>query len=206
MRIPFKDYYINLNELMGDENLPVTNTLTFKSFVESVLSLSAPYTLNINFALNDSNVEKLWQLCFNRYFYNYCLKVSKRFDEEPTSDDWNNALYHWVIKLINAISLSYDYYNTLLVAYAGAQANLMDDITATSKNKVKFNDTPQNPNNLNVYEGDDYITHFTATEGETTSPLMSKMLRLKEIQDHYRDVMDNWVEHMRKCWFEGSEV
>ena len=78
----------------------------------------------------------------------------------------------------------------------------MADIKATSKNKVKFNDTPQNPNNDSVYEGDNYITHFTSTEGENSSPLMSKIMRLKEIQDNYKDLMSTWVRDFERIFYQ----
>ena len=91
---------------------------------------------------------------------------------------------------------------TMLGAYADAQSKLMDDIKATSKNKVKFNDTPQNPNSAGVYEGDNYITHFTATEGETSSELMSKIMRLKEIQDNYKDLMSIWVRDFERIFYQ----
>ena len=96
---------------------------------------------------------------------------------------------------------------TMLDNYAAAKDELMADIKATSKNKVKFNDTPQNPNGATgVYEGDDYITHFTSTEGENSSPLMSKIMRLKEIQDNYKDLMSIWVNDFRKLFYEESKV
>ena len=78
----------------------------------------------------------------------------------------------------------------------------MDDIKATSKNKVKFNDTPQNPNAEGVYEGDNYITHFTATEGESSSELNSKIMRLKEIQHNYRDMMSTWVKDFERLFYQ----
>ena len=86
--------------------------------------------------------------------------------------------------------------------YAAAKADLMADITATSKNAVKFNDTPQNQNVGSKYEGDDYITHFTSTEGETKSPLMTKIMRLKEIQDNYKDLLSIWVRDFERIFYQ----
>ena len=108
----------------------------------------------------------------------------------------------FVSKFVSWLNDTHDYYITLLTNYNNAKADLMADITATSKNKVKFNDTPQNPNNESVYEGDNYITHFTATEGETKSPLMTKIMRLKEIQDAYKDAMSDWVKSFERIYYE----
>ena len=74
----------------------------------------------------------------------------------------------------------------------------MADIKATTKNKVSFNDTPQNDNESGTYEGDNYITHFTKNEGESSSPLMSKQMRLKEIQENYKDVLSDWIKEVAR--------
>ena len=202
MRIIKNNYYYFISELEPTW-IPNVNIPHFEDFALGILDITDEDWKNPAFAIDDANVEKLWQLCVARYYENAIIKITKcLYDEAPTSEEIEEAMKKWLFKFINAISMSYDYYNTLLTAYASAQSHLLDDITATSRNKVKFNDTPQNPNNLNVYEGDNYLTHFTSTEGESSSPLMSKIMRLKEIQDHYKDVMDNWVSYMRKCWFE----
>ena len=206
MKLLTKNYYFSLKDT--DESFfPNVNVPAFKDIILAVFNLdSTSDWKNPLWTLTDTNVEKLWELCFARYYNTFAFKIVKRFDEgEPSLEEIQNAIQKWFMNFCNAISQSYDYYNTLLTAYASASATLMDDIKATSKNKVKFNDTPQNPNNDSVYEGDNYITHFTATEGETSSPLMTKIMRLKEIQDHFKSVMADWVEYMQKCWLEKGE-
>lgn len=137
-----------------------------------------------------------------RYNDHAIIKIELPFNVEITSDDISDAYDKWVNKFIALLNDTHAYYITLLSSYADAQAHLMDDIKATSKNKVKFNDTPQNPNTLDVYEGDNYITHFTATEGETSSELMSKINRLKEIQDNYKDMMSIWVRDFERIFYQ----
>ena len=206
MKICKCDYYFSLYDF-DDSLMPNVSWPVFKDLIMLVFNMdNVSEWHNPIWPLNDTNVEKLWQLCFARYQRNFMFKIRKNFDEEaPTNDEIQEHFYLWLQNLCNAISQSYEYYNNLLTAYSGAISNLMDDITATSKNKVKFNDTPQNANTDDVYEGDNYITHFTATEGESTSPLMSKIMRLKEIQDHFKSVMADWVEYMHRCWLEKGE-
>lgn len=157
--------------------------------------------------LNSDIVKDLWQRIIARYNDDYIFRiVIKDNVSSPSQSEATNEFYKWLTRVMNFIAQTYEYYSTLLGVYAGAKASLMEDIKATSKNKVKFNDTPQNPNNLGVYEGDDYITHFTSTEGETSSPLMSKMMRLKEIQDHYKDLMEDWVDKASKLFIEEANV
>ena len=130
----------------------------------------------------------------------------KCINEEPSSENITEAYKNWIYKLISLLNETYEYYTTLLANYTSAKADLMADIKATSKNKVKFNDTPQNPNTFEVYEGDNYITHFTSTEGENSSPLMSKMMRLKEIQDNYKDLMSTWVRDFEKIFYQEEVI
>ena len=164
---------------------------------ESLSGYQVPSDLASNSAYNE-----LLSLVMGKYWEHAIVKIKKCFNEEPTQEEKDDAFFKWGIKFISLLNETYEYYTTLLTQYAGAKADLMADIKATSKNSVKFNDTPQNPNNAGVYEGDDYITHFTATSGETSSPLMSKIMRLKEIQDNYRDLMSSWVRDFERIFYQ----
>lgn len=202
-----KKYYYNCEDInrisLGTGYLVPFESKTLK-YICDELGI-APTTLP--FALTDIYVEGLWQRMIARYFDDYLFVIRKAFnEEEPNNDEVDSNFCRWIVRFFSFVAQTYDYYTTLLNFYADEKANLMEDIKATSKNKVKFNDTPQNPNSLGVYEGDDYITHFTSTEGETSSPLMSKMMRLKEIQDHYKDLMEDWVDKASKLFIEEANV
>lgn len=178
-----KVYYYSLYDL--GEYTPFTkfNMETFIKYLlgeESLTGYQVPTDLSTNAVYNE-----LLSLVLGKYWNHAILKIVKNLNEEPTNEDIENKLWEWGIKLISLLNDTYEYYTTLLGVYASSKADLMEDIKATSKNAVKFNDTPQNPNTSDKYEGDNYITHFTSTEGETKSPLMTKIMRLKEIQDHY---------------------
>ena len=125
------------------------------------------YPYNVNSAL----IKEFWQRVIARYYDEYYFRIKKECHlPAPDSTEVSNEFKKWLLRFLNFVAQTHEYYSTLLGEYATAKANLMADIKATSKNKVKFNDTPQNPNTAGVYEGDDYITHFTSTEGETSSP------------------------------------
>ena len=166
--------------------------------LESITGLELPSDISTNTIYND-----LISLVLGKYNEHGIIKIVKCFDEEaPSSEEISAAYKNWIYKLISQLNETYEYYTTLLAQYSSAKADLMADIKATSKNKVKFNDTPQNPNTAQVYEGDNYITHFTSTEGENSSPLMSKMMRLKEIQDNYKDLLSTWVRDFERIFFQ----
>ena len=195
-----KVYYYSLYDLDNYNPFTKFNMETFIKFLlgeETLAYYQVPSDLSTNAVYNE-----LLSLVLGKYWNHAILKIVKNLNEEPTEVDFENKLWEWGLKFISLLNDTYEYYTTLLGVYASSKADLMEDIKATSKNAVKFNDTPQNPNNSDKYEGDNYITHFTSTEGETKSPLMTKIMRLKEIQDNYKDLMSIWVRDFEKIFYQ----
>lgn len=200
-----KVYYYTLDEIM--DHVPFTK-ISLGSFLcqlfeqETVSDLISLYQVPSD--LSSNNVyNEFWSLLYGRYYKKSFIKIEKwPTQADPDSEEISDAVYQWGYKFVSLLNMTYEYYVPLLSMYRDAKSHLMDDITATSKNKVKYNDTPQNANTSGVYEGDDYITQFTSTEGESTSPLTSKIMRLKDIQDHYKNVMADWVKEFEKLFFE----
>ena len=197
-----KSYYYSLQWLFDStcfESFDCANFLKQVFGVESLTGYTVPSDLNTNKTYYD----ELISLVFSRFREHAVVKINKRLNEgDPTNDEIADGIYQFGTKFCALLNDNHDYYITLLGLYAGAKTHLMDDIKATSKNNVKFNDTPQNSNLLGTYEGDDYITHFTHTEGETSSELNSKIMRLKEIQDAYKDVMSDWVNSFERIFYQ----
>ena len=160
--------------------------------------------------VTNTNVNTLWKNVINKYCGHAIVKIEVGCNEDIDSEEFAIKLHkryiEWIWKFLALLDETSTYYLAVLGAYQSNATSLMDDITATSKNKVKFNDTPQNANTGDVYEGDNYITHFTATEGETTSPLMTKIMRLKEIQDAYKDAMSDWVKVFERIFYQEEVV
>lgn len=153
-------------------------------------------------ATHSAIYNELAQMVFSRYRNLAIGKIVKPVEGELDSEDYDQAWEEFQYRYLSLLNETYEFYITLLTNYASARDSLMADIKAISKNKVKFNDTPQNANASGTYEGDDYITHFTSTEGENSSPLMSKMMRLKEIQDNYRYLMSEWTNDFHRIFYE----
>lgn len=163
----------------------------------------ADYQLPSDLSTNESIYDELISLVLSKYRTHANIKIEKSFYEgEPTNDEIKAAVKEWAYKFIALLNDTHTYYIKMLSLYKDSENKLLDDIKATSKNKVKFNDTPQNPNTSDIYEGDNYITHFTATEGESSSELNSKIMRLKEIQDNYRDMMSSWVRDFERLFYQ----
>ena len=197
-----KKYYYTFNDIED------TTGLSFAVFACDPLNNVVPGVYpQLPFTLTDLYVEGLWERIVARYHEECVLCIKKDCHESaPNNDEVNNAFSMWIDRFLSFVAQSYEYYFLILEAYADAQGTLMDDIKATSKNKVKFNDTPQNANTGDTYEGDNYITHFTKTEGETSSPLMTPIMRLKEIQDHVKRTWADWVEEAEKLFIEESNL
>lgn len=196
-----KVYYYKFSDL-DDTYLPfskgnLANLIIAILELEDLTGLTLPADISTNAVYNE-----LISLVIGRYYEHAIIKIVKYLNEEPTEEEIKENLQKWCYKLISLLNQTYEYYTTLLGVYTSAKADLMADVKATSKNKVKFNDTPQNTNESGTYEGDNYITHFTATEGENSSPLMTKMMRLKEIQDNYRSLMSQWVEDFERIFYQ----
>ena len=197
-----KVYYYNLQDINPDY-YPFAK-MDLVNFLKSVWGTEtlADWQLPSDLTTNATIYNELISLVFGRFHEHAIIKVVKYINEDPSENEIFQKFMAWVNKFVSWLNDTHDYYVTLLTNYTNAKADLMADITATSKNKVKFNDTPQNPNTSDVYEGDNYITHFTATEGETKSPLMTKIMRLKEIQDAYKDAMSDWVKSFERIFYQ----
>ena len=196
-----KVYYYKFSDL-DDTYLPfskgnLANLIISILELEDLTGLTLPADISTNAVYNE-----LISLVIGRYYEHAIIKIVKYLNEEPTEEEIKENLQKWCYKLISLLNQTYEYYTTLLGVYTSAKADLMADVKATSKNKVKFNDTPQNTNESGTYEGDNYITHFTATEGENSSPLMTKIMRLKEIQDNYRSLMSQWVQDFERIFYQ----
>lgn len=204
-----KSFYYTLKDAVEEGYIEVDLThfgaTSLNSFL-AALDIDTSEMTSLPFSLSDTNIEAFWQRIISNYDDEFVVKITQNFNEKPSSVDIIEGLIHWTYRLINFIAQTEEYYLTLLGIYNTAKTDLMSDIKAISKNKVKFNDTPQNTNVSGTYEGDNYITHFTATEGETSSPLMSKMMRLKEIQDNYHNVMADWVKKAACLFIEEANI
>ena len=205
----YKTLYYGLIELDQEFGLPTfTNPFdiegTLKAYLDDMLVEGEYGSLQTD--ITNANVIKLWKNVVNKYYDHAIVKMVVPIDTETATYSFAEKLNHeykkWIWKFLALLDETSTYYLAVLGAYQSSATELMDDITATSKNKVKFNDTPQNANTEGVYEGDNYITHFTATEGETKSPLMTKIMRLKEIQDAYKDAMSDWVKDFERIFYQ----
>ena len=125
-------------------------------------------------------------------------------ETNPTTDQLNNVGESFAYRLIAVLNRTHDRYMTLLTEYANAKNHLMEQVKSGTVSKRKHNDTPQNSNALEPYEGDNYISDFTKFETDNSSDMATKMTRLAEISDRYEDVMDDWVNEFKRIFMEEN--
>lgn len=200
-----KEYYFSAKEVIeyvsGDTYYYFDKDI-IQNFIMAILI--APYNIKpekLSF-INDEIFVELMTYFFARYS-NHAVCIHK--EETLTS----YVAMNFIIRLLNKVNLTWDYYYNLLTLYRANINELMSDVTATTRQRQVYNDTPQ-LEGVDKYEGDDYATNITLGEGESTSPMNTKIMRLKEIQDHYKRVLEDWVDEL-ECVvieedFEESEV
>lgn len=201
-------YFYTFYEMLQEEPFVKANMITFLARIlgiESDPPVFTNYQVPNDLSDNSTIYNELLSLIYGRYYNDCIIKIVKYFNEVPSVEEIDGEFHKWCLRFISKLNLSYEYYMPLLKFYRSAQANLMDDITALTSNSVKFNDTPQNANTGDVYEGDNYITNFTKSTGTTSSPMMSKIMRLKEIQDNYKNVMRDWVNAFEELFFASED-
>ena len=209
MRPCDKVYYFKLHEIFDDyqpfQKWQMKDFLMSLYGYETEADLIAGVQLPSDFTSNAAIYNELATLIWGRYADEFFIKIRKApYEEQPTNDEIGDYIMQWGYKLVSKLNMTYEYYVPLLTFYRAAKSNLMDDVESTSSNKIKFNDTPQNANTSGVYEGDDYINQFTKTEGVSKSQLTSKINRLREIQDGYKNVMADWVKEFEMLFMEDN--
>ena len=201
----YKSYFYSLSEY--NEGVKPFTVSNIKSFLEWVFDCTeeelSGFQLPSDLTSNASIYNEFLSIFLGRYFEQAFIKINKLpYESEPTTEEIQDKAIKWGYKFVSKLMMTYEYYVPLIKFYRDNKADLMADIVATSDNAVSFNDTPQNANTSGVYEGDDYITQFTKTHGTSTSPLTTKINRLREIQEGYKNVMADWVKEFEYIFYE----
>lgn len=194
--------YLSFAKITNDENLYEKSTMSsFLHFLlgEDLTGYQLPSDLGSKSALYDRLISEM----LGRYWEK---PIGKTFlppwEEEIPQETIDKIIASWTRRFLGVLNRTHERYILLLESYAGAKSKMMDDVKSTTSSKRKYNDTPQNPNTEGVYEGDNYITDFTKFDTENATEFATKMQRLKELDDLYFDVMDEWVDEFQKTFLE----
>ena len=192
-------YYLTLKELINFySSTPIKyyGAPTFKS----VLTSNGEFNIDnarISLIVNNSYVEKLWQSIIAKYGNEY-IQTSK----SVTSDNYIEESTLILNYILNTINETYDRYTTLLGAYDTKQHKLLDAIVTEQEGFARFNDTPQNGG---LFADDNHTTNITQTTGKTSTEGRA-IERLKEIQEAFSNVFQNWLNEFHKFFVEGGNL
>lgn len=144
-------------------------------------------TLTSEYKVKDVCVEML-NIVFDRFRDSYCVFIDKE-------EDLTKETFKFINNFSNILRLSFNYYSTLLNAYASKENALLDKISSSSI--VRFNDTPQDEGD---FANDEHTTSINQSEALTD--LNSPIMRLKEIQDSYKNLVEDWSNEFKKLFRE----
>ena len=141
-------------------------------------------------------IDELWQLIYSRYKNHYVFYNQK---DEIFNTDVDDFAY----KLMNLMSMTYDKYAPLISLYKENENKLMNDIKASSKGKVRFNDTPQDGGD---YSDDAHTTNITQSETENSTAGATPIERLDEIKRKISMLYKEWSDEFDVLFVEEGNI
>ena len=198
--------YIYLKDLPRISTLGRYDKVVCTTFLKDLLDLASLSSKQIPSDLTDSAsiYNELISLVLGKFYNHPITKAILPCDETLTTDDLNSYGETFAYHLILLLNDTHERYTTILSEYASAKTHLMDQVKSGTTSSRKYNDTPQNSNALEPYQGDDYISNFTKFETENSTDMATKMARLKEVEDGYNNVMAEWVEEFHRIFLEEN--
>jgi hypothetical protein len=200
-----KTKYVYLKDLPRLPTYTRYDKAVCTSFLASLLGIANLTNKQVPSDLTDSNAQynELISSVLGRFYEKPVgLILVSCMEPTPTADQLNITGEQFAYRAIAILNRTHERYMTLLTEYATAKTHLMDDVKSGTVSKRKHNDTPQNPNTLSPYEGDNYISDFTKFETDNKSEMATKMTRLAEISDRYENVMAEWVNEFQRIFME----
>ena len=199
-----KSNYIYLQDLPRIAPFGRYDKVVCTTFLKSLLALDSLSSKQIPSDLTDSSAvyNELVSKVLGKFYEHAVGRIVTPCQYTPDLTDLNSVgetfAYHFILLLND----THERYTTILNEYASAKAHLMDKVKSETASSRKHNDTPQNSNALEPYQGDDYISDFTKFETENSTDMATKMARLKEVEDGYNNVMAEWVEEFERIFLE----
>ena len=198
--------YIYLKDLPRISTLGRYDKVVCTTFLKDLLDLASLSSKQIPSDLTDSATiyNELISLVLGKFYDHPFARAVLPYDGTLSTDDLNGYGEVFAYHLILLLNDTHERYVTILNEYASAKSHLMDKVKSETASSRKYNDTPQNSNALEPYQGDDYISNFTKFETENSTDMGTKMARLKEVEDGYSNVMAEWVEEFHRIFMEEN--
>lgn len=161
---------------------------TLRGFINTWTNLALTPEMMADTIYADEDVTKMWKLFYQKYYDSYVAYGEKPF-EDLTNEEQLEIGSDLAANIASVVRLTYDRYKAILNGYALKKDQLLSKLEQTTKSK--FNDTPQNDDNYGTLFEDDH--HVTNINQSTTTTDTTAMARLKEIEQNYSDIYDEWA-------------
>ena len=205
MRVKAKNKFVySLADVLGvsSSRLGDSSSGRFLIYLSSVqhdhqIATNFPEVLkeeNSHLVYASDHCKNLLNFLCNDHYDDIVLVIESKEQNAPTTTEYNKHMDSFIFSLLNKLNASAPRYKTLLDLYKDKEDKMLDGIKSTTTGVSRFNDTPQNDGE---FDDDDHNTNLTKTEGEVVSDGLTPMLRLKEIQEAYRNLIEDWAKEFR---------
>lgn len=183
----------------GGDVVPWDSVNTFHSLFYSDYT-NVPLWKNSSAAKD--HIADLWNLFYARFYNEYA--ISRIYEEEYTLVKADTR--EFFIKLFNKIILTYPKYALLLDLYESQKSKLLNQIKNNNYATTRYNDTPQNEEGSSDFSNDDHVSNISIINSESGTDGVTPIMRLKEIQDNYKSVLEDWCNELGKLILDGKDI
>ena len=164
---------------------------------------------NVPFLKWETNTYKIidpfipfFKYLFKEYGNSYCV-----YSESDEDADMIKGSLNFMDNILNMFVVTFPKYKELYSALEKEKNNLLRGVTATTANKGynKFKDTPQGAVSMEELDSDNMNTNVTIQENENTysDERDTPVARIKEIQERYVKLYDEWGKEFKVFFWEG---
>ena len=151
---------------------------------------------------------ELWKSIYFRYYDMFVFfidyhKLGISIDEALGKKTWikyvADDFRDFLMRFLSIVSQTRNRYETLIGEYDKQKSSLMDRLKTSSTTKSRFNDVPQEKLE---YQSDDYATNASIGESESFTDTTTPILRLKEIEINYSNIIKDWTSEFEGLFIE----
>ena len=151
---------------------------------------------------------ELWKSIYFRYYDMFVFfidyhKLGISIDEALGKKTWikyvSDDFRDFLMRFLSIVSQTRNRYETLIGEYDKQKSSLMSQLMTSSTTKSRFNDVPQEKLE---YQSDDYATNASIGESESFTDTTTPILRLKEIEINYSNIIKDWTSEFEGLFIE----
>lgn len=150
----------------------------------------------------------LWQSIYFRYhdmfvffidYHKFGVSIDEALDPKRWISFVADYFREFMIRFLSILSQTRNRYEILIGEYDKQKSSLMNQLKTSSTTKSRFNDVPQEKLD---YQSDDYATNASIGESESFADTTTPILRLKEIEINYSNIIKDWTSEFEGLFIE----